>query len=53
MFVYRVDVFFGEHETVEDALVERSGEMGHLRRIGRENQADKLGAKLKLEGFNF
>ncbi len=45
--VFKVDVHLGEHPTVEDALVSWSDEIEHLRSIGRENQADKLGAKLK------
>ncbi len=50
----QVDVHLGEPEAVEDALTAWSSEIDHLRRIGRENQADKVGAKLrKLEGFNF
>ena len=52
--VYKVDVHLGEHETAEDALVAWSGEIEHLRRIGRVNHADKLEAKLrKIQGLVF
>ena len=45
--VFRVDVHLGEYETVEAALAMWPTEIDHLRRIGRERQADKLSVKLK------
>ncbi|MDP9456054.1 MAG: hypothetical protein M3Q60_09740 [Actinomycetota bacterium] len=45
--VFKVDVHLGEHETAESALAAWTGEIGHLRRIGRENKAEKLQGKLK------
>lgn len=45
--VFKVDVHLGEHETAEAALAAWSGEIDHLHRIGRVNQADKLRAKLR------
>ncbi len=43
---FEVAVHLGEYETVEDALEAWSSKIDHLRRIGRENQADKLADKL-------
>lgn len=43
--VFKVDVHLGEHETAEAALTAWSGDIDHLRRIGRVNHADKLAAK--------
>ncbi len=45
--VFRVDVHLGEHATAEDALVAWPQEVDHLRRIGRENKADKVEAKME------
>ena len=44
--VFKVDVHLGEHKTPEAALEAWPSEIEHLRLIGRENQADKLEAKL-------
>jgi hypothetical protein len=50
--VFKVDVHLGEHETAEDAIAAWSSTIEHLRKIGRENQADKLQSKLtKLAGL--
>lgn len=50
--VFKVGVHLGEHETPEDALAAWSGEIHHLRRIGRERQAKKLADKLtRLRGL--
>ena len=50
--VFKVDVHLGEHEIPEDALGAWLSEIDHLRNIGRDNQADKLEAKLtKLYGL--
>ena len=43
----RVLVHLGEQPTVDDALSTWPTEVAHLRRIGRDNQADKLAAKLE------
>ncbi len=40
-------VHLGVHETPEDALAAWPDEIAHLRRIGREAQADRLEANLK------
>ena len=40
-------VHLGAHEKPEDALEAWPSEVGHLRNIGREDQADKLEANLK------
>ena len=40
-------VHLGAHEKPEDALAAWPSEVGHLRKIGREGQADKLEANLK------
>jgi hypothetical protein len=39
-------VHLGIHEKPEDALAAWPDEVGHLRKIGREEQADKLEANL-------
>ncbi len=39
-------VHLGEHETPEAALAAWPGELEHLRRIGRDDQAEKLQGKL-------
>ncbi len=39
-------VHLGEHETPEAALAAWSSEVDHLRHIGREDQADKLEARM-------
>ena len=39
-------VHLGVHESPEDALAAWPAEVGHLRKIGREDQADKLEANL-------
>jgi hypothetical protein len=44
---FRVDVHLGDYASVEDALSAWPGEIGRLRKIGRENAANKLEAKLK------
>ncbi len=45
-------VHLGEHETPEAALGAWPSEVEHLRRIGRDDQAEKLGAKLdRLRGL--
>lgn len=50
--VFKVDVHLGEHATSEDAVSAWSEEIGKLRRIGRENKADKLEGKLNaLQGL--
>ncbi len=40
-------VHLGRHDRPEDALAAWPSEVGHLRKIGREDQADKLQANLK------
>ena len=40
-------VHLGVHETPEAALTAWPGEIAHLRRIGREGQADRLEANLE------
>jgi hypothetical protein len=40
-------VHLGVHETPEAALASWPAEVAHLRRIGREGQADRLEANLK------
>ena len=40
-------VHLGTHEKPEDALAAWPSEVAHLRKIGREDQADKLEANLK------
>ena len=40
-------VHLGTHEKPEDALAAWPSEVAHLRKIGREAQADKLEANLK------
>ena len=40
-------VHLGTHEGPEDALAAWPAEVEHLRKIGREEQADKLEANLK------
>ena len=40
-------VHLGVHQTSEDALAAWPDEVAHLRRIGREAQADRLEANLK------
>ncbi len=40
-------VHLGIHETAEDALAAWPSEVAHLRKIGREAQADKLQANLE------
>ncbi len=40
-------VHLGVHETPEAALASWPGEIAHLRRIGREGQADRLEANLQ------
>jgi hypothetical protein len=40
-------VHLGTHETPEDALAAWPAEVEHFRKIGREDQADKLEANLK------
>jgi hypothetical protein len=42
-----VHVHLGVHPTPEDALEAWPDEIAHLRRIGRERQADRLESKLK------
>ncbi len=50
---FKVDVHLGEHESTEAALAAWPEEIDHLRRIGRENQANKLSGKLeKLRGLS-
>ena len=50
--VFKVDVHLGEHETAANALAAWSGEIDHLRSIGRENKAEKLEGKLNnLQGL--
>jgi hypothetical protein len=44
--VFKVDVHLGEYETPEDALAAWPTTIERLTRIGREQQADKLGEKL-------
>ena len=44
--VFKVDVHLGEHQTPEAALAVWPSEVEHLRFIGRENQAEKVEAKL-------
>jgi hypothetical protein len=44
--VFKVDVHLGEYETPEDALAAWPAAIERLTRIGREQQADKLGEKL-------
>ena len=39
-------VHLGRHERPEDALAAWPSEVAHLRKIGREDQADKLEANL-------
>jgi hypothetical protein len=39
-------VHLGTHEKPEDALAAWPAEVGHLRKIGREEQADKLETNL-------
>ncbi len=43
-------VHLGTHERLEDALAAWSSEAEHLRKIGREHQADKLEGKLEKLG---
>lgn len=46
-------VHLGIHETPEDALAAWPSEVEHLRKIGREEQADKLEGNLeKLRKLN-
>jgi len=45
--VFKVDVHLGEYATVGDALHVWPGEVDRLRRIGRENKAEKLEHKLE------
>jgi hypothetical protein len=40
-------VHLGRHETPEEALAAWPSEKRHLRRIGRDDQADKLAENLK------
>ena len=40
-------VHLGTHESPEDALAAWPSEVGYLRKIGREGQADKLEANLR------
>ena len=40
-------VHLGTHESPEDALAAWPSEIAHLRKIGREGQADKLEANLE------
>ena len=40
-------VHLGTHEKPEDALAAWPAEVAHLRKIGREDQADKLEANLE------
>ena len=40
-------VHLGRHESSEDALAAWPAEVEHLRKIGREDQADKLEANLE------
>ncbi len=40
-------VHLGTHERPEDALAAWPQEVGHLRKIGREDQADKLETNLE------
>ena len=49
----RQEVLFhlGRHEKPEDALGAWPAEVRHLRKIGRENQADKLEANLNKLGM--
>lgn len=44
--VFKVDVHLGEYPTVEEALAVWPSEIYHLRNIGRDNQAERLEAKL-------
>ena len=44
--VFKVDAHLGEHATADDALHVWPREVDQLRRIGRENKADKLQHKL-------
>ena len=43
-------VHLGTHERPEDALAAWPSEVGHLRKIGRDEQADKLEANLTKLG---
>jgi hypothetical protein len=43
-------VHLGTHERPEDALAAWPSEVEHLRKIGREEQADKLEGKLEKPG---
>ena len=45
--VFKVDVHLGEHKTPEEAAAAWSEDTERLRRIGRENQANKLVGKLE------
>ena len=42
----KVLAHLGRHERPEDALAAWPSEVGHLRKIGRDDQADKLEANL-------
>lgn len=44
---FKVDVHLGEHASAEEALSAWPEEIRRLRKIGRENKADKLQAKLE------
>lgn len=44
--VFKVAVHLGEYESPEIALAEWSQEIQRLRKVGRENQAKRLEAKL-------
>ena len=44
--IQEVLVHLGVHESPEDALAAWPAEVAHLRKIGRESQADKLEANL-------
>lgn len=44
---FKVDVHLGEHASAEEALSAWPEEIRRLRKIGRENKADKLQSKLE------
>jgi hypothetical protein len=46
--VFKVSVHLGEHATPEDAVAAWSEEIGKLRKLGRNNKADKLERKLDV-----
>lgn len=44
---FKVVVHLGEHATPEEAITAWSEEVGNLRKLGRNNKADKLERKLE------